>query len=218
MEKPLVIHSLTSRIGPRAWRYGVFCFYPILTACASAPVEWIDVPLADHVYFETRPAYREDEVEIPVPANSDLEYMLDMKEGYSVSYEWRSTDISNPELLLAEFHGHTVRDSEEPGNVMFFKQGRGETSNGFWSRLLMVYMGGTFRTKRIAISLSLFHFPVFIQFLTRTSFSIGGLVGFGSRSTERRHPHQRRVSTKLPRRHILPPIAQGARHSVGVWI
>ena len=131
MEKPLVIHSLTSRIGPRAWRYGVFCFYPILTACASAPVEWIDVPLADHVYFETRPAYREDEVEIPVPANSDLEYMLDMKEGYSVSYEWRSTDISNPELLLAEFHGHTVRDSEEPGNVMFFKQGRGETSNGY---------------------------------------------------------------------------------------
>ncbi len=96
-----------------------------------APVEWIDMPLADHVYFETRPAYRADQVEIPVPANSDLEYMLDMKQGHSVSYEWRSTDISNPELLLAEFHGHTVRDSEEPGNVMFFKQGRGETSNGY---------------------------------------------------------------------------------------
>ena len=97
----------------------------------SQPVEWIDVPLADHVYFATRPAYRAEQVEIPVPANSDLEYMLDMKRGYSVSYEWRSTDISDPELLLAEFHGHTVRDSEEPGSVMFFKRGRAETSKGY---------------------------------------------------------------------------------------
>ena len=122
---------MTSRIGPRGFHYVAFCLYPILTACVSNPVEWVDVPLADHVYFETRPAYRVDQVEIPVPANSDLEYMLDMKQGYSVSYEWRSTDISNPEFLLVEFHGHTVRDSEEPGNVMFFKQGRGETSNGY---------------------------------------------------------------------------------------
>jgi len=97
----------------------------------SEPVEWIDVPLADNVYFEDRPVYQADRVEIPVPANSDLEYMLDMKQGHSVSYQWRSTDISNPELLLAEFHGHTVRDSEEPGNVMFFKQGRGDTSDGY---------------------------------------------------------------------------------------
>ena len=42
-----------------------------------------------------------------------------------------STDISDPELLLAEFHGHTVRDSEEPGSVMFFKRGRAETSRGY---------------------------------------------------------------------------------------
>ena len=125
-----MIHSLTSRIGPLGFHYVSLCPYLILTACASVPVEWIDVPLADHVYFETRPAYRADQVEIPVPANSDLEYMLEMKQGYSVSYEWRSTDISNPELLLAEFHGHTVRDSEAPGNVMFFKPARGETSNG----------------------------------------------------------------------------------------
>ena len=109
----------------------------MLTACASQPVEWIDVPLADHVYFATRPAYRAEQVEIrwhleiPVPANSDLEYMLDMKRGYSVSYDWRSTDLSDPELLLAEFHGHTVRDSEEPGSVMFFKRGRAETSRGY---------------------------------------------------------------------------------------
>ena len=96
------------------------------------PVEWIDVQLADHVYFETRPAYRADQVEIPVPANSDLEYMLEMKQGYSVSYEWRSTDISNPELLLAEFHMVTRSEILKSLEMScFFKQGRGETSNGY---------------------------------------------------------------------------------------
>jgi hypothetical protein len=126
-----LIHSLIPRIGARGVHCIALSLCSMLTACASAPVEWIDVPLADDVYFETRPAYRADQVDIPVPANSDLEYMLDMKQGYSVSYQWSSADISNPELLLAEFHGHTVRDSDEPGNVMFFKQGRGETSNGY---------------------------------------------------------------------------------------
>ena len=131
LEKPLVIHLLTSGLGPRGCHYVALCLCPMLTACGSQPVEWIDVPLADHVYFATRPAYRAEQVEIPVPANSDLEYMLEMKQGHSVSYEWRSPDISNPELLLAEFHGHTVRDSEEPGSVMLFKQGRAETSSGY---------------------------------------------------------------------------------------
>ena len=131
LEKQLVIHSLTSGIGLRGCHYVALCLCPMLTACASQPVEWINVPLADHVYFATRPAYRVEQVEIRVPANSDLEYMLEMKQGHSVSYEWRSPDISNPELLLAEFHGHTVRDSEEPGSVMLFKQGRAETSSGY---------------------------------------------------------------------------------------
>ena len=126
-----LIHSLISRIGPLSFLFVSLALSLVLTACASVPVAWIDVPLADHVYYETPPAYQTDQIEIPVPANSDLEYMLEMKQGHSVSYEWRSTDISNPDLLLAEFHGHTVRDSEEPGNIMFFKQGRGETANGY---------------------------------------------------------------------------------------
>ena len=55
MEKPLLTHSLTSRIGPRSFHCLALCLCPVLTACMSEPVEWIDVPLADHVYFETRP-------------------------------------------------------------------------------------------------------------------------------------------------------------------
>jgi hypothetical protein len=124
-------NSLESNIGSRDFRVIALCFCLILPACASVPVEWIDVPLADNVYFEANPIYQTDQVEIPVPANSALEYMLEMKQGHSVSYQWRSTDISNPELLLAEFHGHTVRDSEEPGDVMIFKESRTDTSDGY---------------------------------------------------------------------------------------
>ncbi len=131
MEKLRLIKSLESSIGTRGFHYVALCLCLMFPACVSEPEEWIDVPLADNVYFEVRPVYQADRVEIPVPANSDLEYMLDMKQGHSVSYQWRSTDISNPELLLAEFHGHTVRDSEEPGHVMFFKRGRGDTSDGY---------------------------------------------------------------------------------------
>lgn len=131
VERLPLINSLESSIGPRGFHFVALCFCLIVPACASVPVEWIDVPLADHVYFEASPIYQTDQVEIPVPANSALEYMLDMTQGHSVSYQWRSTDISNPELLLAEFHGHTVRDSEEPGDVMIFKESRGDTSDGY---------------------------------------------------------------------------------------
>jgi len=131
VERLPLTNSLESNTGSSGFRLIGLCFCLILPACASVPVEWIDVPLADNVYFEANPMYQTDQVEIPVPANSDLEYMLEMQQGHSVSYQWRSTDISNPELLLAEFHGHTVRDSEEPGDVMIFKESRGGTSDGY---------------------------------------------------------------------------------------
>ena len=131
MKKLRLITSLESSIGTRGFHYVPLCLCLIVPACMSEPVEWIDVPLEDRVYFEDRPEYRNDRVEIPIPANSELEYMLDMKQGYSVAYQWESTDIANPELLLSEFHGHTVRVSEDPGNVMFYKQGRSDSSNGY---------------------------------------------------------------------------------------
>jgi hypothetical protein len=131
VERLPLTNSLASSIGSRGFRLVALYVCLVLPACASVPVEWVDVPLADNVYFEANAVYQTDQVEIPVPANSALEYMLDMKQGHSVSYLWRSTDISNPELLLAEFHGHTVRDSEAPGDVMIFKESRGDTSDGY---------------------------------------------------------------------------------------
>ena len=88
--------------------------------------------------------------------------MLEMKQGYSVSYEWRSTDISNPELLLAEFHGHTVRDSEEPGNVIFSSKAVARHQMAIWSHLLTAVHGWYFSNEtdsdiNITLSLSGFY-------------------------------------------------------------
>jgi hypothetical protein len=103
----------------------------LLSACADEDVEWIDVPLAENVFFDAAPIYSSDTIEIPIFANSDLEYMLDMRKGSSVAYKWEAIDLANPESLLAEFHGHTIRTSEVPGDVMFYKQGRGDSAQGY---------------------------------------------------------------------------------------
>ena len=103
----------------------------LLSACTEEVIEWIDVPLTENTYFDDEPMYRTDTIEIPISANADLEYMLDMQVGNSVAYSWEAVDLTDPQSLLAEFHGHTVRTSEEPGDVMFYKQGRGDTSRGY---------------------------------------------------------------------------------------
>ncbi len=103
----------------------------ILSACTDEDVEWIDIPLSENVYYDSLPEYRSDTVEIPLFANSDLEYMLDMRQGNSVAYNWEATDLQDTESLLVEFHGHTIRTSDDPGDVMFYKQGRGDSSSGY---------------------------------------------------------------------------------------
>lgn len=103
----------------------------VLTACEQEAVEWIDIPLADNVFFQERPEFRSDVIEIPLFALSDLEYKLDMKQGGAISYQWQVQNMSDPESLLAEFHGHTIRTSDAPGDVMFYKVGRYANSEGY---------------------------------------------------------------------------------------
>ena len=102
-----------------------------LVACADDSVEWIEVPLAENVFYADSVAVNSDAVEIPLFANSDLEYMLNMERGQSVAYRWEAADLTDPEKLLAEFHGHTIRTSEEPGDVMFYQQGRSDVASGY---------------------------------------------------------------------------------------
>ena len=93
------------------------------TACATEsvpPGDWIDVPLAPATYFEHASVYQEGTYQIPVPANSDLEHKISMNEGDIVVYSW-SVAMADPQLLTAEFHGHTERVGDAPGTVMFYK-------------------------------------------------------------------------------------------------
>lgn len=103
----------------------------LLSACSQEDVEWNEVPLAENVFFESEQSFRSDTVEIPLFANSDLEYKLGMQQGSSVSYSWKAHNLENPESLLAEFHGHTIRTSDAPGDVMFYKIGRYDNSSGY---------------------------------------------------------------------------------------
>ncbi|MDD9959963.1 MAG: hypothetical protein OXU66_13645 [Gammaproteobacteria bacterium] len=102
-----------------------------LSACSQEGVEWNEVPLAENVFYESEQVFRSDTVEIPLFAGNDLEYKLEMQKGNSVTYSWTAHNLENPETLLAEFHGHTIRTSAEPGDVMFYKIGRYQASSGY---------------------------------------------------------------------------------------
>jgi len=110
---------------------GVAALPCLLLSCEQEAVEWIDIPLADNVFFEDGPEFNSDIIEIPLFALSDLEYKLDMKRGAAISYQWEAHNLQEPELLLTEFHGHTIRTSGAPGDVMFYKIGRNSSSDGY---------------------------------------------------------------------------------------
>jgi hypothetical protein len=103
-----------------------------LAGCATEsapPGDWIDVPLAPATYFEHATTFQEGVYQIPVPANSDLEHKISMNEGDIVVYSWEVA-MANPELLTAEFHGHTERVGDAPGTVMFYKIHTGGKESG----------------------------------------------------------------------------------------
>jgi|LWDU01.1.fsa_nt_gi hypothetical protein len=47
-----------------------------------------------------------------------------------MSCEWKAIGLSNPNPLLAEYHGRTIRTSEEPGYMMLYNNGRGDLPKG----------------------------------------------------------------------------------------
>lgn len=102
-----------------------------LGACSSEELEWIEVPLQDNVFFQQELESQSDSIEISLFAGADLEYKLGMQGGNAVSYNWQAVNLENPEDLLVEFHGHTIRETEAPGDVMFYKIGRYDSSSGY---------------------------------------------------------------------------------------
>src|SRR5690554_7114002 len=72
----------------------------------AQPVDWNEIPLADGIWSENSSAFHEATFEIPVPAQSWLEFKLAMEEGDTVVYEWHAAG-GEVGLLSTEFHGHT---------------------------------------------------------------------------------------------------------------
>ncbi|MDD9894386.1 MAG: hypothetical protein VXW45_09095 [Pseudomonadota bacterium] len=102
-----------------------------LSTCSTEDVEWVEVPLGEDVFFQEELKFRSDTIEIPLFAGADLEYKLGMKLGNAVSYNWQAANLELPDDLLIEFHGHTIRESDAPGDVMFYKRHRTDSASGY---------------------------------------------------------------------------------------
>lgn len=89
------------------------------------------MPLSPNTWWEADAAtpYREAEYRIPLAAGEALEHMLTLQQGAMLTYHWQ-TDMADPALLTAEFHGHTERVGEAPGTVMFYKMHQSDREAG----------------------------------------------------------------------------------------
>lgn len=103
----------------------------LLQSCDSEDIEWNEVPLEENVYFAEEATPSTDTIEIPLFAGADLEYKLGMQLGGAVSYNWKAENLNEASKLLVEFHGHTIRTSDAPGDVMFYKMARTDSSSGY---------------------------------------------------------------------------------------
>lgn len=109
--------------------YIISAIFLSISACSSS--NWIEVDLADNTFFEKEASYRSDTIDIPLAANDALEYMLVMNHGNAVSYNWAANNLQDAEKLLVEFHGHTIRTTDAPGDLMFYNQARVDSFQGY---------------------------------------------------------------------------------------
>jgi hypothetical protein len=100
-----------------------------LAGVASSQVEWNELPLADGVFREHEADYRSDVIEIPLEPLGELEYKLGLNEGDAIVYQWDAVELEEPELLYAEFHGHTP-PVDNAGDLMFYRKANGATERG----------------------------------------------------------------------------------------
>jgi len=96
---------------------------------ASSQVEWNELPLADGVFREYTTDYRTDVIDIPLEPLGELEYKLGLNEGDSIVYQWDAVELEKPELLYAEFHGHTP-PVNNVGDLMFYRKANGGSERG----------------------------------------------------------------------------------------
>ena len=100
-----------------------------LVGVASSQVEWNELPLPEGVFREYTTDYRTDVIEIPLGPLEELEYKLGLNEGDAIVYQWDAVDLKDPEMLWAEFHGHTP-PVNNAGDLMFYRKATGATERG----------------------------------------------------------------------------------------
>ena len=90
---------------------------------------WREYPLRDGVISIQPAKWRTDKILVPVPAGKGLEYKLTMKKGEGLVYNISYGALSDPKLMVVEFHGHTPQVNGV-GDLMFYSKTGGTPQSG----------------------------------------------------------------------------------------
>ena len=93
---------------------------------------WREYPLRDGVVSIQPAKWRTDTIAVPVPRGKGLEYKLAMKKGDGLVYNISYGTLSDPKLMLTEFHGHTEQVNGI-GDLMFYSKTGGTPESGVFT-------------------------------------------------------------------------------------
>jgi hypothetical protein len=93
---------------------------------------WREYPLRDGVISIQSAKWRTDKVLVPVRAGQGLEYKLTMKKGEGLVYNISYGALSDPKLMIVEFHGHT-KQVDGVGDLMFYSKTGGSPESGVFT-------------------------------------------------------------------------------------
>ncbi len=109
----------------------------VVAASAPQPVPaavkgWREYPLREGVISLQPAKWRTDNVLVPVAAGTGLEFKLTMKKGEGLVYNISYGALSDPKLMVVEFHGHT-KQVEGVGDLMFYSKTGGSPESGVFT-------------------------------------------------------------------------------------
>jgi hypothetical protein len=93
---------------------------------------WREYPLREGVISIQPAKWRTDKILVPVKAGTGLEYKLTMKKGEGLVYNISYGALSDPKLMVVEFHGHT-RQVDGVGDLMFYSKTGGSPESGVFT-------------------------------------------------------------------------------------
>jgi hypothetical protein len=93
---------------------------------------WREYPLREGVISIQPAKWRTDKVLVPVKAGTGLEYKLTMKKGEGLVYNISYGALSDPKLMVVEFHGHTPQVNGV-GDLMFYSKTGGTPESGVFT-------------------------------------------------------------------------------------